>query len=156
MKTTFSLLILITVWCAAFGGEPRVQKQFHKATAHTVQGDFFWDHCTEGDTLHYLVFSYDGYRPKELGQSKSERYANVPAASSRNPKATLYAGPNKPDTDLFAASEQIYQFNKDGQVRAYSERVSLEELRSFMKSAPPEITADALLAHVNALRGQKQ
>ena len=155
MKTTFSPVLLVALCCAAFGGEPRAQKQFSKAVSTTGAGVFFYDFCEEDDILHWVVFSYDGVRPRLIGESKAERYAKVSAAGSRNPKATLYAGPNRPDTDLFSAAQQIYQVQKDGHVQGYSEQISRHELRSFLRTRPVAITADALLAHVKALRAEK-
>jgi hypothetical protein len=154
MKRLLPLLVVLAVCGTLVAKEPPVQKIFEQAVAKRVQGCYCWDRCTEGDALHWLVFSYNQYRPKALGQ-KLERYAKLTATGSRNPKATLYTGAKTPDIDLFASSHQIYQLDSAGQPQAYSERVTLEEFRSFLKTKPPVITADALLAYVNKRQAEK-
>ena len=157
MKTTFCLFILITTCCAATAShrELPVQKEFGLGVSKTGVGTFTWDDCVEGEFLHYVVFSYDGGPPRELGEPH-RRYAKVTARGSRNPKADLYTGKGRPEIDLFASPIQIYQVEKDGELRTFSERVTFEEYRSFFKRRPTRVTAEALIEHVNALRAQKQ
>lgn len=145
-----ALLFLLTCCLApllAVGGAPQSGVRFESGVSGL---GYRWDFCRDGDVVRYAVFAF-GPRPREMGEEKPGQWVSVSGASSRTPKATLRLR-SKKQRDLLAATDLIYQIDRDGQVSTYDERVTTAELNAFMGSYPQQYTAQALLDYVRQLR----